>query len=81
MNFYMTDLFKNKMAMLIFVVMLFFVVAPFLLPQVGLARLEIALQPPSVNYWLGTDNTGRSMLLQILYGARAAFCALRSSVV
>lgn len=28
------------------------------------------LQPPSVRYWLGTDNLGRDLLSRIIYGAR-----------
>lgn len=33
-------------------------------------NLEIALQPPSWDHWMGTDQFGRDVGLRILYGAR-----------
>ena len=30
------------------------------------------LQPPSADYWLGTDELGRSVLVQMIYGVRTS---------
>lgn len=32
--------------------------------------LPKAMQPPSADYWFGTDNTGRDILSRVLYGTR-----------
>ena len=47
------------------------------LPEVGLAPYGMNecwvggfLDPPSANFWLGTDNVGRDLLSRVIYGAR-----------
>ncbi|NQV49285.1 MAG: ABC transporter permease [Candidatus Marinimicrobia bacterium] len=66
---------KNKTALfgLFLVAMLIFVgvfaqwVAPY---DPYDADLDISLQPPSAQHWLGTDEEGRDVLSRIIYGAR-----------
>jgi len=66
---------KNKVALfgLFLVVLLVFVgvfanyVAPY---DPYDADLDISLQPPSAQHWLGTDEEGRDVLSRIIYGAR-----------
>jgi ABC-type dipeptide/oligopeptide/nickel transport system permease subunit len=66
---------KNKTALfgLFLVALLVFtgVFAPFVAPHNPYkADLDISLQPPSTQYWLGTDEEGRDVLSRIIYGAR-----------
>ena len=66
---------KNKTALFGFflIVLLVFVgvFAPWVAPYDPYdANLEISLQPPSTQYWLGTDEEGRDVLSRIIYGAR-----------
>ena len=47
------------------------VLAPWLAPRDPLEHDIVArLQPPSAEYWLGTDSYGRDVLSRLLYGAR-----------
>ncbi|MCF7903890.1 MAG: ABC transporter permease, partial [Candidatus Marinimicrobia bacterium] len=66
---------RNKTALfgLALVVLLVFVgvFAPWVAPYDPYdANLDISLQPPSSDYWLGTDEEGRDVLSRIIYGAR-----------
>lgn len=66
---------KNKTALfgLFLVALLVFVgvFAPWVAPYDPYkADLDISLQPPSSDYWLGTDEEGRDVLSRIIYGAR-----------
>jgi peptide/nickel transport system permease protein len=66
---------KNRMAMvgLILVGVLIFVAIfiPLLSPHDPYrVALDEQFFPPSLTYWLGTDNFGRDLLTRILYGAR-----------
>lgn len=66
---------KNKTALfgLFLVVLLVFtgVFAPLVAPHDPYrVDLDISLQPPSTQYWLGTDEEGRDVLSRIIYGAR-----------
>ncbi|MGP8079005.1 MAG: ABC transporter permease [Dehalococcoidales bacterium] len=42
-------------------------IAPYGMNAVGAGP---SLSPPSIHYWLGTDNLGRDLLSRIIYGAR-----------
>ncbi|MBN1643575.1 MAG: ABC transporter permease, partial [Dehalococcoidales bacterium] len=35
-------------------------------------HLKDSLEPPSLQHWLGTDNTGRDMLTRVIFGARVS---------
>jgi len=47
-------------------------VAPLLTPHAPGAISGRALEPPSSRHWLGTDNPGRDIFAQLVYGARAS---------
>ncbi|WEX11982.1 ABC transporter permease [Chelativorans sp. AA-79] len=52
------------------------ILAPVLAPYDPTAQSWTAVrQPPSADYWLGTDETGRDILSRIIYGARASLMA------
>ncbi len=38
-----------------------------------LALTDDILQPPSARHWLGTDDLGRDVLVEIIYGTRVSF--------
>ncbi|MCR3718130.1 MULTISPECIES: ABC transporter permease [Prauserella salsuginis group] len=66
----------------------FSLLAPLLIDQDGLDVVRAtggSLEPPSGEYWLGTDESGRSVLLLTLWGARVSllvgFAATLLSVV
>lgn len=66
----------------------FTLLAPLLIDQDGLDVVRAtgrSLEPPSGEYWLGTDESGRSVLLLTLWGARVSllvgFAATLLSVV
>ena len=52
------------------------ILAPVLAPYDPAAQSWTAVrQPPSAQYWLGTDEAGRDILSRIIYGARASLMA------
>src|SRR5690606_1848059 len=60
------------LALLILIVMAA-VFAPWLAPHDPLQQHIIArLEPPSAEFWLGTDSYGRDVLSRIIYGARVS---------
>lgn len=66
---------QNKLAaasaVLIFLIILAAVFAPFVAPYDHLAQsLTDRLQTPSMAHWLGTDELGRDVLSRIIFGAR-----------
>lgn len=66
---------KNKAAMLGLYLILFIILLAVIGPMLsGYSysdqKLEMANQPPSSQYWFGTDNLGRDMFTRVLYGAR-----------
>ncbi|MCD6370648.1 MAG: ABC transporter permease [Thermoplasmata archaeon] len=71
-------MFRNKLSLLgiiiILVLMLMAIFAPFLAPYPDQARgepnLEEKLQPPSSKHLFGTDYMGRDVLSRVIYGAR-----------
>jgi ABC-type dipeptide/oligopeptide/nickel transport system permease subunit len=48
------------------------VFAPLLAPYNPSAITGRVIEPPSARHWLGTDNPGRDLLSQLLFGARAS---------
>jgi len=53
------------------VIVLCAMLCPFLTPYDPVSvDLASALQPPSRDHWMGTDNFGRDILTRVLYGAR-----------
>lgn len=46
--------------------------APLLAPHSPFALQQGVLQPPSPSYWLGTDQVGRDVLSNLIYGTRVA---------
>lgn len=71
-------LFKNRLAVagMIFVgiISILSFVGPFFIdPDAYKSQsLENSLQPPSVDYWLGTDHLGRDQFARVLYGGRVS---------
>jgi peptide/nickel transport system permease protein len=65
----------NKLAWIGLVLLTFMVLvavfAPWLAPHDPLEQNIVArLEPPSAEYWLGTDSYGRDVLSRLIYGAR-----------
>ncbi|UCZ55415.1 ABC transporter permease [Bacillus shivajii] len=66
---------KNKLAIIGFIIILSFIIvaitAPFL-TSYTYSSMNAAdrLQPPSSQYWFGTDDLGRDIFTRIVYGAR-----------
>lgn len=77
---------KSKVAVVGVFIVLFFillaVVGPYLAKE-GINEQVITdrLQPPSAEYWLGTDDLGRDILSRIIHGARISLWVGFSSVV
>ncbi|MGR3763307.1 ABC transporter permease [Rossellomorea sp. NS-SX7] len=82
---------KNKIALVGFCIVLFFVLlavlAPVIAPQ-GINEQDLSkrLQAPSSENWLGTDDFGRDILSRIIHGARISltvgfFAVVGSAVV
>ncbi|EDL65148.1 nickel transporter permease [Bacillus sp. SG-1] len=66
---------KNKTALVGSGIVLFFIIlalfAPLIAPQgINEQNLDIRLQAPSAEHWLGTDDFGRDILSRIIHGAR-----------
>jgi peptide/nickel transport system permease protein len=79
---------KSLMGMVGLVVMVLFIAMALLGPLlVDSARLSVSsppgrpFQPPSAQFWLGTDNWGRSVLDLIIYGARISLLVGFASTV
>lgn len=66
---------RNRMAVAGLVIVALLVLVAFAAPILSphdpyRVALDEQLLPPSMTYWLGTDNFGRDLLTRILYGAR-----------
>lgn len=66
---------RNTMAMLGLTIILFWaiaaLIAPFTAVRDPLAQtINDRLQPPSAQYWFGTDELGRDVFSRVIYGAR-----------
>ncbi|MDS9473324.1 nickel transporter permease [Sporosarcina pasteurii] len=77
---------KSKVAVVgAFIVLFFILLAVFgpLLAKEGINDQVMAdrLQPPSAEYWLGTDDFGRDILSRIIHGARISLWVGFSSVI
>ncbi|AOV06844.1 nickel transporter permease [Sporosarcina ureilytica] len=77
---------KSKVAVVGALIVLFFILlaifGPFLAKE-GINDQVMAdrLQPPSAEYWLGTDDFGRDILSRIIHGARISLWVGFSSVI
>ena len=65
----------NKLAwvglVLLVLIVLVAILAPWLAPHDPLEQNIVArLEPPSAEFWLGTDSYGRDVLSRLIYGAR-----------
>lgn len=58
--------------LLIAVITLATVLAPWILPYDFASAVAFPLQPPSPEFWLGTDEVGRDIFTRIVYGARVS---------
>ena len=71
-------LFKNRLALFgliaVTVITILSFLGPFFIPADAYQKqqLELALQGPSAEHWLGTDHLGRDQLARILYGGRVS---------
>lgn len=68
---------KNRLSWvgigLLLVIVLAAVFAPWLAPHDPLAQnIAFRLEPPSAEFWLGTDSYGRDVLSRLIYGARVS---------
>jgi peptide/nickel transport system permease protein len=68
---------KNRLSWiglgLLLVIVLAAVFAPWLAPQDPLQQnIAYRLEPPSAEFWLGTDSYGRDVLSRLVYGARVS---------
>ncbi|MDP4502696.1 ABC transporter permease [Nonomuraea turcica] len=66
------DRFAAFGAVLIVVVVLASILAPWLAPYPDEPNPLEILQPPSAAHWLGTDQVGRDVLTRVLYGGRTS---------
>lgn len=77
---------KNKSALVGSGIVLFFVllaiIGPSIAPQgINDQNLTLRLQPPSAEFWFGTDDLGRDVLSRILHGARLSLTVGLSAVL
>ena len=80
---------QNRTGMLGLFVLTFFVatalLAPLIAPAAGLEVTQATggvLEPPSREFWLGTDATGRSVLTLLIWGARISlFVGLMATLI
>jgi peptide/nickel transport system permease protein len=73
------EVLKHKSGVFGLIVLILFalvaIFAPLLADPAGLSRTQasgLPLEPPSSEYWLGTDEYGRSVLTLLIYGARVS---------
>lgn len=77
---------KNKIALAGFIIVSFFIILAVLasfLAKEGINEQVMTdrLQPPSKEYWLGTDDFGRDILSRVIHGARISLWVGFSSVI
>lgn len=81
-----TNFKKSKSALFGSAIVLFFVLlaifGPLFAPQgINEQNLSMRLQPPSADFWFGTDDLGRDILSRILHGARISLTVGLSAVL
>src|SRR5699024_2571394 len=77
---------RNKIALVGLIIVLFFILlaifASFLTKEgINEQVMSDRLQPPSSEYWLGTDDFGRDILSRIIHGVRISLWVGFSSVI
>ncbi|WP_139785738.1 oligopeptide ABC transporter permease [Cytobacillus gottheilii] len=77
---------KNKLAVtggiFLLIIILASVLAPVIAPHpFDQQNLLAKLQPPSADYWLGTDRYGRDIFTRLLYGGRVSLLVAFGSVL
>ena len=77
---------KSKSALVGSAIVIFFVLiavlGPFIAPQgINDQNLSMRLQPPSAEFWFGTDDLGRDIFSRILHGARISLTVGLSAVL
>ncbi|MEK4131432.1 nickel transporter permease [Solibacillus sp. FSL W8-0474] len=77
---------KSKSALVGSAIVIFFVLiavlGPFIAPQgINEQNLSMRLQPPSAEFWFGTDDLGRDIFSRILHGARISLTVGLSAVL
>ena len=76
---------RNKLSLAALIVLVLLVlsavIAPWIIPYpqdiADATHIEIKLQPPSSEHWMGTDELGRDIFSRVVYGARVS---LRSAL-
>ena len=53
-------------------IVLFAVIAPFLPVEPNATNIASRLQPPSPGHWFGTDEVGRDYFARVIYGGRVS---------
>lgn len=77
---------KNKSALFGLGIVLFFIILAIVGPYIAMQgpndqNLSIRLQPPSSEFWFGTDDLGRDVLSRILHGAQLSLTVGLSAVL
>ncbi len=74
---------KTKAGAIIFLLFVFFaILGPIIFPYNPLTNEANKFAPPSFEYWLGTDNLGRDLFRQLIYGSRdVLLIALLTSII
>lgn len=92
-NNFLKQFFENKTGVIGVIILLIFIfvsvfanyLSPFSIKSTQ-GDLKRRLEPPSSKYWLGTDDVGRDILTQLMYGGRISlligfFAAILSGVI
>ena len=76
---------RNKLSLLALIILVLLVLSaifanviiPYPQDIADASHIEIKLQPPSAEHWMGTDELGRDIFSRVIYGARVS---LRSAL-
>lgn len=77
---------KNKMAIVGFIIIVFFILIAVLAPVITTYKydegdLMLKNKPPSAEHWFGTDYNGRDMFTRVIYGAQISLWVGTFSVI